>query len=88
MAILLKRPKTFSLPQNSGKSFFDGCDRIGIWEWDSRYEEPGILDGSSWRVVIEKGDKQIDSSCSNKGPDKLDVLFNSVRELLGGIDFY
>ena len=68
--------------------FFDDCGRIRIWEWESRYVEPRILDGSSWRVVIEKGDKQLDSSGSNKGPDNLNLLFKSLRVLLGEIDFY
>ena len=55
---LKKTQKILPTPKE-WKIFLDSCDRIRIWEWHPRYEEPGILDGSSWRVIIEKGDKQL-----------------------------
>ena len=84
---LKKTQKILPTPKE-WKIFLDSCDRIRIWEWHPRYEEPGILDGSSWRVIIEKSDKQLDSSGSNKGPDNLNLLFKSLKVLLGGIDFH
>ena len=84
----LKKPHNIKPSLKEWKKFFDDCNRIRIWEWHPRYEEPGILDGSSWRVIIEKSDKQLDSSGSNKGPDNLNLLFKSLRVLLGGIDFH
>ena len=69
------------------KRFFDVCDQIGIWEWQERYENPQIMDGFSWRVVVELGGKRLDTSGSNEGPDNLDVLLGSVSELLGGAVF-
>ena len=70
------------------KKIFDVCNEIGIWEWKPRYENPEIMDGSSWRVFIEVADIKLDSSGSNDGPENLDVLLKSVSELLGGADFY
>ena len=70
------------------KEFWEVCDRIGIWAWHRRYENPRILDGFSWRVIIEFGDKRVDSSGSNEGPDKLRSLLNAVSELVGKRNFY
>lgn len=70
------------------KKIVNLCNEIGIWEWKPRYENPEIMDGSSWRVLIEIADIKLDSSGSNDGPDNLDVLLKSVSELLEGADFY
>ena len=46
------------------------------------------MDGSSWRVVIEIENKEIESSGRNKGANNFDVFFKVVGKLLGGVIFY
>ncbi len=84
----IKNAQKIKLSPKKWKKISDVCNEIGIWEWKPRYENPEIMDGSSWRVFIELADIKLDSSGSNDGPDNLDILLKSVRELLGGADFY
>ena len=62
-------------------------DRIGTWNWDHRYEEVGVCDGTSWSVEIRWGDRELDSSGSNAYPPKFDGFLKAVRKLLGGLPF-
>jgi len=69
------------------KKFWNACDRAGMWEWQARYENSRILDGFSWRILIQFVDKEFDSSGSNDRPDGLNDLLKAVSELLGGVAF-
>jgi hypothetical protein len=84
---LEKLEKTNPSPQD-WREFFKTLDQIDIWRWKSRYENPGILDGSSWKVAIELENRKLDSSGSNNFPDNFDILLECVRKLIGGSDFY
>ena len=56
-------------------------DRIGVWQWDERYETPA-LDGTSWRVHIEWGQEKIDSSGSNCYPGNLEEKNGAFNNFL------
>ena len=47
--------------------FWDKMDKIGIWKWIEDYycQDLMVLDGSSWNLKIELGDKIVESSGSN-----------------------
>jgi hypothetical protein len=67
--------------------FWEDCDEINIWQWKTRYEDPDIIDGYSWKVDIKRGGKSIHSSGSNKTPAQFHKFLESVRELLGDVKF-
>ena len=52
------------------QKFWDKMDKIGIWKWIEDYDCPDliVLDGSSWNLKIELGDKKLESSGSNAYP--------------------
>ena len=83
----LKETKEIKPSPEEWKKFWEVCDRIELWNWQPRYENLDILDGFSWRIVIEFDDKKLDSSGSNDGPKLLRDLFDSISELLGGVIF-
>ena len=83
----LKETKEINPSPEEWKEFWKVCNRIGLWNWQPRYENPDILDGFSWGIVIEFDDKKLDSSGSNDGPKLLRDLFDSISELLGGVVF-
>jgi hypothetical protein len=67
--------------------FWIACDKINIWDWEKRFEDPKIIDGYSWKVQINTDGKSIDSSGSNRQPEGLNKLFMAVSKLLGGVSF-
>ena len=84
----LERVEKVNPSPHAWREFFKTLDQIDIWRWKSRYENPGIMDGSSWKVTIELENRKLVSSGSNNFPDNFDILSESVRKLLGGSDFY
>ena len=80
------------------KKFWDKMDKIGIWEWIDNYtleDDLYTLDGSSWNLKIELGNKKVESSGSNYYPgenieeivpDQLESFkkfLNALRSLTG-----
>lgn len=39
-----------------------------IWKWEKSYDNPDVLDGTSWEIEIDLGDKRIRSSGMNSYP--------------------
>ena len=85
---LLKKTTNITPSEKKWNQFWYSCTKLKIWKWKKRYEDPDILDGTSWRVCIKHNSKIIDSSGSNAGPEILNEFFNSINKLLGGVDFH
>ncbi len=74
-------------------TFWTAINKINIWEWETRYEDPGVMDGTSWRVCIQYGNRSIESSGSNKYPGGTDdakdfgLFLRAFRKLLGRVAF-
>lgn len=68
-------------------SFLAALDSLRVWKWQTRYEDPGVCDGTSWKVEITWGDKSIDSSGSNSFPKAFGAYLDAVRALLGELPF-
>ena len=74
-------------------AFWTALNKINIWKWETRYENPGVMDGTSWRVCLQYGGKSIESSGSNSYPgdsdeaDDFGLFLRAVRKLLGGVPF-
>ncbi len=76
--------------------FWSELDKIKIWEWEQRYDNPHVLDGTSWSVHIEYQGKSLKSSGSNAYPDSKGAapgkvfkkFCRAVSNLVDGKDFY
>ena len=69
-------------------TFHKTLDRVGFWDWDESYSptEP-IMDGTSWKVEIEWGDRSHSAHGSNEYPKKWVIFRRALRSLLGGLKF-
>jgi len=52
--------------------FWEKIDKLGVWEWSEHYIIPEYvyIDGDSWNLKIQLGDKKIEYSGSNAYPGK------------------
>ena len=62
--------------------FLDECK-----EWNERYEDPDVCDGTSWLIEAAKDDFRLHSSGSNAFPEGFEGLLKEVRRLIGGRKF-
>ncbi|MGB9200671.1 hypothetical protein, partial [Methanobacterium sp.] len=63
--------KYFIPSEEEWKKFWDKMDNIRVWNWIDDYtleDDLYTLDGSSWNLKIELGDKKVESSGSNYYP--------------------
>ena len=69
-------------------TFRKALDRAGFWDWDEGYSPTdSIMDGTSWAVEIQWGDRSHESHGSNAYPSKWDSFRRALRKLLGGLKF-
>ena len=74
-------------------AFWTAINKLNVWKWKTRYEDPHVMDGTSWGVCIEYGGRSIESSGSNSYPGESDdaggfgLFLRAVRKLLGGVPF-
>ena len=64
------------------KEFHDSLDKIGVWNWEERYDDSSILDGTSWLFEVTYKDKSIESSGSNSFPKRFNDLIDAIRKLI------
>ena len=83
----LKETSSITPSGKKWNQFWDSYNKLEIWKWKKRYEDHDTLDGTSWKVYIKSGNKIIDSSGSNAGPETLNEFFKSISKILGGINF-
>lgn len=75
------------------QAFKRALDKIGVWEWEHEYPNPGICDGTSWCVKIRWGNMNVFSHGSNNYPGRdhnsseFEAFLKAVRKLIGGKDF-
>ena len=79
------------------KKFWDKLDKLRIWKWVENYDYPDfvVLDGTSWDLKIELGDKTLKSSGSDAYPgenieeivpdqsESFKKFLNALRSLTG-----
>lgn len=94
----LSKTEILSVTDDQWLSFREALDLIDVWGWGSRYEGPGICDGTQWGLEIVYEDKMKVSSGSNSYPvrakktsckseEPFELLMVAVRNLIGGRDF-
>ena len=89
MGYTLEKETLICPSQEQWLAFWKKMDEIGVWGWKKRYDNPDIMDGTSWSVDIEYGDKRCNSSGSNSYPDgnRFDTFLAAVRDLMGSVAF-
>lgn len=89
--------KYFIPSEEEWKKFWDKMDNIKVWNWKDNYDSPDfvVLDGTSWNLKIELGDKKVESSGSNYYPgenieeivpdqsESFKKFLNALRSLIG-----
>jgi hypothetical protein len=73
--------------ESDWKKFHDSLDKIGVWNWKERYEDPSMLDGTSWLFEAVYKDNSIISSGSNSFPKRFNELLEAIRKLTKEHDF-
>jgi len=53
-------------------NFITKLDVIGVWDWETTYNNPGVCDGTQWELEIVIGDRKINSRGSNNYPGIVD----------------
>ena len=94
-----ERREVLSPSPQQWQQFTSMLDQINVWVWKERYEQP-ILDGTSWSLHVEWGDKSVETSGSNGYPTATGALskafdptpvfrtyLKAVSQLLGGRTF-
>ena len=78
------------------QNFWETLEEINIWDWERDYKpDTPILDGTSWKVDIKYGEKEVLSSRSNAYPpssegemsDEFLKFCRAVSNLCGGKKF-
>jgi len=47
---------------------WQALEEIGVWEWQARYENLRVVDGTHWSIEIEIGGRRLTSHGSNAYP--------------------
>ena len=73
--------------ESDWENFRTVLDEINVWDWQERYENPDILDGTSWGLEAVYPDRSIVSSGSNSTPGNFGRFLEAVRVLVKGNTF-
>ena len=73
--------------ESDWEKFHDSLYKIGVWNWEERYENPEILDGTSWGFEAVYSDKSLKSSGSNSFPKRFNSLLEAISKLTNGLSF-
>ena len=61
--------------------FRAAIDDLNVWGWETRYEDPRILDGSYWRLLVNWAGRTIDASGANAYPAGWRVFRSALDRL-------
>jgi hypothetical protein len=50
------------------QEFWASMDRIGVWDWQQRYDNPYVVDGIQWEIDLSDGVRRVRCFGSNKYP--------------------
>jgi len=78
----------FSPTSVQWRKFWDELNKIGIYNWESRYESTkGVCDGTSWELEIDYNGKTLKTSGSNAYPVQFEIFLKAIQGLIEGKDF-
>jgi hypothetical protein len=71
------------------EAFWATIDQIGVWQWQSRYDNPDILDGIQWTLELMNGCRRVKCFGSNSYPGGSDIEhaqpFQQLLEAIGAL---
>ena len=91
---LFEEPQALALPDvitptaEQWQTFLKTLDRVEAWDWQERYVNPDIMDGTQWSVDLIWGDRQVKSSGSNDFPAEFKAFCKAITALLDGREFH
>lgn len=62
-------------------NFIEQLKIINLLNWKAKYIEPGVCDGTQWRIEIITTDRIIKKYGDNKFPDEWDMFCSLVRDV-------
>lgn len=89
-------PQKLLIEPEQWRYFWKALIELGVWKWEERYNNPGVLDGTSWSIHIEYQGRSVKSFGSNAYPGgeqriEPSVVFRrfcrAVSALVGGREF-
>ncbi len=86
--------QTEDILEENLKAFWQQIDSIGVWDWQEKYMDPHILDGTQWHLKLVHDDREKKIYGSNMFPPNISVsdnrkskvfhqLCQAVNELIG-----
>lgn len=71
------------------EKFCASMEAIKIWNWERRYVDASVMDGTQWHAEMTFGSKSLKTSGYNAYPDSQEFgkFLSAVRELIGGREF-
>lgn len=68
------------------KAFWASMDQIGVWGWETRYDDLETTDGTQWSIEISDGARSLRSFGSNRYPGGSDrETAKPFREFLAAV---
>lgn len=88
-------PEKISPTAKEWETFWATVQRCDLWNWEARYDDFDICDGTQWAIEVMLGDRHLRSSGSNAYPGgegtgyskPFRLLLRAVRKLIGGRGF-
>lgn len=89
--------EALSPSEEEWERFWTQLDQLRAWKWDGRYENPSVLDGTSWGLEILRDGKELECSGRNayppdgKGPSmprQFRRFLQALSMLIGGRELY
>ena len=71
--------------QAEWEQFWQKLTDLNVWKWKTRYDDPGVLDGTQWNLEIKIDGKMKKSSGSNEYPESFDTFLEAVSMLVGSL---
>ncbi|WP_075979941.1 hypothetical protein [Bacillus massilinigeriensis] len=72
-----------SLTPTTVKKFIEDLKLINLLDWEAKYIEPGVLDGTNWSVEVIRDVRNIKKHGDNKFPDDWDGFCKLISRITG-----
>ncbi|MEK5428811.1 hypothetical protein [Cytobacillus sp. FSL R7-0680] len=69
----------------TAKKFIEELKLINLLDWNAKYIEPGVLDGTHWSVKVIRDGRNINKHGDNKFPNVWDAFCKLIRKITGQV---